>query len=62
MHAAGQSGALAEVKSAADYLQLRRSYKGLETPYTGAPEKPVIKAAPGRSGRAAHYEDEPATS
>ncbi|KAK9814668.1 hypothetical protein WJX72_009496 [[Myrmecia] bisecta] len=53
-------GALVEVKSAAEYLAKRRSYTGLEAPMVGAPAKAVEKAVAGRSGRAAHYDDEPA--
>ena len=52
-------GRLAEVKSAAQYLHARRSYKGLETPHTGAETKAASPAVQGRSGRAAHYADEP---
>lgn len=55
-------GRLAEVKSAADYLVTRRTYTGLETPFTGAAAKPVVIAVAGRSGRAAQYEDEPSAS
>lgn len=50
---------MAEVRLAADYLHSRRTYRGLEAPCTGAKEKPVLKAAQGRSGRAAAYADEP---
>ena len=54
------AGQLAEVKSAAQYLNARRSYKGLETPHhSGAEAKEASLAVPGRSGRAAHYVDEP---
>ena len=52
-------GALTEVRSAADYLHLRRTYHGLEAPCTGAEEKAVVMAVQGRSGRAAGYADEP---
>lgn len=54
------AGQLAEVKSAAQYLHARRNYKGLETPHhSGAEAKEASLAVPGRSGRAAHYVDEP---
>lgn len=54
------AGQLAEVKSAAQYLHARRDYKGLETPHhSGAEAKEASLAVPGRSGRAAHYVDEP---
>ena len=57
---AGQgSKQLADVRSAAEYLATRRTYTGLESPLTGAPAKPVEKAALGRSGRAAGYQQEP---
>mmetsp|Transcript_822 Transcript_822/g.1981 ORF Transcript_822/g.1981 Transcript_822/m.1981 type:complete len:513 (+) Transcript_822:139-1677(+) len=52
------SGAL-QVVSAAEYLSYRRGYKGLETPATGAPLKPVEKAVEGMKGRAAGYAAEP---
>ena len=52
-------GALTEVRSAADYLHSRRTYRGLEAPCVGADDKPALLAVPGRSGRAAAYEDEP---
>ncbi|BDA47727.1 probable 2-(3-amino-3-carboxypropyl)histidine synthase subunit 2 [Coccomyxa sp. Obi] len=61
LHVREEPGKLAEVKSAAQYLAERRTFRGLETPYTGAQAKPVVKAIAGRSGRAAQYEDEPAT-
>ncbi len=51
-------GRLAEVRSAAEYLMTRRTFTGLETPFTGAAAKPVVKVIVGRSGRAAQYEDE----
>jgi diphthamide biosynthesis protein 2 len=54
----GVTGALA-VTSAAEYLAKVRTFRGLETPATGAPSKPPELAAEGRSGRAAGYEDEP---
>ena len=56
----GGDKALVEVKSAAQYMHFRRTFIGLESSLTGAPVQPVVKAAPGRSGRAAHYSDEPA--
>lgn len=52
-------GQLAEVRSAAQYLSKCRSYRGLETPYTGAEQKEIAVAVQGRSGRAARYADEP---
>jgi len=51
--------ALVDVKSAAQYMHSRRTFMGLESPLTGAPVQPVVKAVPGRSGRAAQYSDEP---
>ena len=57
------AGQLAEIKSAAQYLHARRSYRGLETPHhTGAEAKEASVAVPGRSGRAAQYTNEPDTS
>ena len=50
---------LVEVSSAAQYLHSRRTWTGVESPLTGAPALPVVKAVPGRSGRAAQYRDEP---
>lgn len=50
---------LVEVKSAAQYLHSVRTWTGVESPLTGAPQQPVVKAVPGRSGRAAYYGDEP---
>ena len=55
-------GALSEVRTAADYLHSRRTYRGLEAPCTGAEERPVLRAVPGRSGRAAGYADEPVSA
>ena len=51
-----------EVKSAAQYMHSRRTFTGLASPLTGAPVQPVVKAVPGRSGRAAQYDDEPSVS
>lgn len=48
-----------QVQSAAQYLTQRRTYKGLETPATGATILPAAVAVQGRTGRAAGYEDEP---
>jgi len=48
------------VRSAAEYLAKAREFKGLETPATGAEIKAAEMALPGRAGRAAGYEDEPA--
>jgi len=53
------SGAL-QVASAAEYMQYRRTYTGLQTPGTGAAPKPVEMAVHGLSGRAAVYKTEPA--
>jgi hypothetical protein len=45
--------------TAAEFLMLRRGYRGLETPAaTGAPEKKAELASEGRLGRAAVYDDE----
>ncbi len=45
--------------TAAEFLLLRRGYRGLETPAsTGAPTKAPALATEGRLGRAAGYEDE----
>ena len=52
-------GQLAGIRSAAQYLNKCRSYRGLETPYTGAEQKEAAVAVRGRSGRAARYSDEP---
>ena len=48
-----------QVASASEYLQKRRTYRGLEAPIVGAETKPVIKATQGQSGRAAQYQHEP---
>ncbi|PNW80058.1 hypothetical protein CHLRE_08g376150v5 [Chlamydomonas reinhardtii] len=57
---AGGGGGRGEVvaRNAAEYLVLKRSYKGLEMPATGAEPKAVELAVEGRSGRAAGYADE----
>jgi hypothetical protein len=47
-----------QVGSAASYMQLRRSYQGLEAPVVGAAKKEAEIAAKGRSGRAAQYTGE----
>ncbi|PNH08060.1 Diphthamide biosynthesis protein 2 [Tetrabaena socialis] len=56
----GSGNARMEVaaRSAAEYLALKRSYKGLEMPATGAGPKEVVLAVEGRAGRAAVYQDE----
>ena len=59
---AGDDRQLTEVTSAAQYLHSRRTWTGVDSPLTGAAEQPVTKAVPGRSGRAAHYSDEPVTA
>lgn len=53
------AGQQVQVHSAAQFLTQRRTYKGLETPVTGAAVLPAAVALPGRSGRAAGYVDEP---
>jgi len=58
---AGGGGRVAIAKDAAEYFALRRSYKGLETPLTGAEVLRPAAPVDGRSGRAAGYDDEPAT-
>ncbi|KAG2430011.1 hypothetical protein HYH02_013839 [Chlamydomonas schloesseri] len=57
---AGGGGGRGEIvaRNAAEYLALKRSYKGLEMPATGAEPKPVELAVEGRAGRAAGYADE----
>ena len=35
------------MRSAAEYLDTRRTFRGLETPYTGALVKPVVQAVEG---------------
>jgi diphthamide biosynthesis protein 2 len=50
---------LVEVRNAADYFLMRRSFKGLEVVSPEDPPKPVEKAVLGRVGRAAAYSDEP---
>jgi diphthamide biosynthesis protein 2 len=56
-----RSGQQVQVHSAAQYLQQHRTYKGLETPATGGEILAAELAVPGRIGRAAAYQDEPAT-
>jgi diphthamide biosynthesis protein 2 len=46
------------VHNAAEYLNLKRGYKGLETPLTGAAVLEPSEAVMGRSGRAACYQEE----
>jgi diphthamide biosynthesis protein 2 len=57
--AARGPGALAPAGSAAEFLAHRRTWRGLETPLTGAPALAAAPAAAGRSGLAAGYDDEP---
>ncbi|KAG2484510.1 hypothetical protein HYH03_016653 [Edaphochlamys debaryana] len=45
-------------RNAAEFLQLKRSYKGLEMPATGGEPKEAALAVEGLSGRAAVYEGE----
>lgn len=54
-----KAGQQVQVHSAAQFLTQRRTYKGLETPVTGAAVLPAAVALPGRTGRAAGYADEP---
>lgn len=54
-----KAGQQVQVHSAAQYLTQRRTYKGLETPATGAEILPASVAVAGRTGRAAAYVDEP---
>jgi diphthamide biosynthesis protein 2 len=54
-----KAGQQVQVHSAAQFLTQRRTYKGLETPVTGAAVLPAAVAVQGRSGRAAGYVDEP---
>ena len=55
------AGSQTQVLSASDYLQKRRTYRGLEAPVVGAEAKPVVKAVQGQTGRAAHYSHEDAS-
>lgn len=57
---AGRS--LVPAKNAAEYLALKRTYRGLEAPAVGAALKAVECAVEGRSGRAAGYSDEPSAA
>ena len=52
-------GALAEIRTAADYLATRRTWRGLEARDPGAPAQAPALAVPGRAGRAAGYAGEP---
>lgn len=49
---------LVEANSAAEYFLQQRTYKGLETPTSGAARKEGAAAVPGRVGRAAGYTHE----
>jgi diphthamide biosynthesis protein 2 len=60
MKAQAAEGKAVVVRTAAQYLAVKRSYQGLETPLTGAEAKPAELAVAGRTGRAAVYIDEPA--
>lgn len=55
----GQQQRQLTVRSAAEYLATARTFKGLETPATGAEIKAAEPIVQGRSGRAAGYVDEP---
>ncbi len=55
----GAKGKEVVARNAAQYLALKREYKGLETPLTGAPVIDPARVVQGRAGRAAVYEDEP---
>jgi diphthamide biosynthesis protein 2 len=59
MRQAAAAGKAVVVKTAAQYLAVKRSYQGLETPLTGAQAKAPELAAAGRTGRAAVYQGEP---
>jgi len=57
--AAGGSASALQPATAAEFLLLRRGYRGLETPAaTGAPAMAAALATEGRLGRAAGYDDE----
>lgn len=57
----GGAGRQVAARTGAEYLALKRSYRGLETPATGAEVKEAHVAQQGRVGRAAGYADEPAS-
>ncbi|DBA75064.1 TPA: hypothetical protein ACH3X1_010397 [Trebouxia sp. C0004] len=57
-HALQLTGNNHQVTSASEYLQKRRTYRGLEAPIVGAESKPVVKAVQGQTGRAAQYQHE----
>jgi diphthamide biosynthesis protein 2 len=48
-------GRAVAARSGAEFLALKRTYRGLETPATGAAPKAPALAADGRAGRAAGY-------
>ena len=50
-----RSKALIQPQSASEYLLLKRSFQGVETPATGAAFKVAGGVEAGRSGRAAAY-------
>lgn len=54
----GGAGALVEANSATEYFLHQRTFKGLETPASGAARKEGAAAVPGRTGRAAGYTHE----
>jgi diphthamide biosynthesis protein 2 len=51
-------GALSTVRTGADFLNSRRTWRGLETPEVGADAAPAAVVGRGRAGRAAGYEGE----
>ncbi|KAL0034135.1 hypothetical protein WJX79_011070 [Trebouxia sp. C0005] len=57
-HALQLTGNNHQVTSASEYLQKRRTYRGLEAPIVGAESKPVVRAVQGQTGRAARYQHE----
>ncbi|KAF5835304.1 hypothetical protein DUNSADRAFT_7584 [Dunaliella salina] len=54
----GAGGQQLSANNAAEYLQLVRSFKGLEAPVAGAAPKAPTAAVEGQRGRAAVYRDE----
>ena len=56
----GQQLQTVAARDAAEYNALKREYKGLEAPLTGAPRIEAGPVVQGRTGRAAGYVDEPA--
>ena len=55
---ASQHGKDISIRSSADYLVHKRTWRGVETPFVGSEKKDISKVEKGQHGRAAAYTHE----